>query len=131
MRRVFLFSTLIVYSYCLVIVPSLFRDGCVLQTSDEGGAPARVYGDAAVGEVVHVAGTIDSGGTPDEDTATSDARGQWAVQLKPLAVSDGAFSLTIRGTVAPVAPPIIARNCVAGDVIVAGGQSNASMAPLY
>lgn len=107
--------------FASVGLPALFTDGCVLQTTDEGGPSPQLYGWASAGELVRVSLSWHSGAI-ETYSSKADKDGAWAVTFPSLPVSKGAFDLNITGTVAPVAPPRLAKGCVAGDVIVCSGQ---------
>ena len=108
-------------THALVSLPSIFSDGCVLQTTDEAGPAPQVYGWAAAGEVIRVSLAWHSGSV-ESYSATAASSGRWAVAIPSLPVSGGAFDLNITGSVAPVAPPRIVKGCVPGDVFMCGGQ---------
>ena len=100
----------------IVRVPSIFSDGCVMQTNAEYGARSFVYGTAVPGETVIVAFTRK--GAESNFSAIADARGAWIVTLNPL--SEMPFDLRISGTESTNV--IHVNGCVGGDVYLCGGQ---------
>ena len=97
-----------------LLVPSIFADGCVLQTNAEYGARSRVYGRATPGVGVAVALAAAN------YTTTAGADGAWAITLDPLA-EGVAVDFTIS---TDEGESVAIRGCVAGDVYLCGGQSN-------
>lgn len=104
----------------IVTLPSIFSDGCVLQTTDENGTRPQVYGWAAADEVVQIRLSWNSGKT-ENFSARAGQDGKWVVTIPALPVADGSFDLNVTGTIAPV-ESIYINGCVAGDVLLCGGQ---------
>ena len=102
-------------------LPSLFSDGCILQTNHEYGARSYVYGSALPGELVTVRIAF-PGATTNYTAAADAASGSFIVTLNPLAVTGDAFDILVTGERSP--NTVVARGCQAGDVFVCGGQSN-------
>ncbi|MFD2256658.1 sialate O-acetylesterase [Luteolibacter algae] len=90
----------------------VFTDGAVLQREE----PVRIWGKAAVGEIV----TVDF--TGQKCSATADEAGEWMVTLEPLATNAVGEKLTFTGTETP--EPIVLEDVLVGEVWLAGGQSN-------
>jgi len=137
-----------------VFLPQIFRDGVVLQTPADGGAPASIFGYALPHEAVAVNMTI--GGALTRYAATADAAGKWSVVVAPAAGADPAptgvaFSVAAASDAAPTlirdaafgeararaAPPTTPRRASAGphrgpnplntltpQVFFCNGQSN-------
>jgi sialate O-acetylesterase len=91
-----------------VRLPALFGDHMVVQQA----APVRVWGwaDAGEGVTVRLAGQ--------EAKATADERGQWSVQLPPLAAG-GPHTLDVVGK-----NTLRVTDVLVGEVWIASGQSN-------
>jgi sialate O-acetylesterase len=101
-------------------LPSIFSDGCVLQTNHEYGARSYVYGRALPGELVTVRTRFP--GATTNYTATADGSGKFIVTLNPLAVNGEFFDIFVSGSRSPNF--VTAKGCQAGDVYLCGGQSN-------
>lgn len=100
-------------------VTSLFADGVVLQTSDDGGPGARITGsvaaDAAAGP-----STVTLSGLPGlSPEATTDSSGAFALEFN--ASSGGPYTLTLA---AAAGAALTIRNAMVGDVYLCAGQSN-------
>jgi hypothetical protein len=107
-----------------LLVPSIFSDGCVLQTNAEYGARSYVYGWASPGDTVVVSLTLSGAGgrvLQNLSTTAAAADGAWSVTLNPLADSTPPFDIAVS---AASGGAHAARGCVAGDVYACGGQSN-------
>ena len=105
----------------LITLPSIFTDGAVLQTREEYGARAFVFGYAIPAESITVNLTLSAAPHAASNyTAVVDASGYWIVTLNPL--SEAAFTLTVSGSAS--ANTVVVRDCVGGDVYFCGGQSN-------
>jgi len=98
-------------------LPSIFSDGCILQTNHEYGARSYVYGTGEPGEQV----TVTLGATKYSATADA-ASGYFIVTLDPLGVTGDFFDIHVSGSRSRNV--VVARGCQAGDVYVCGGQSN-------
>jgi sialate O-acetylesterase len=94
-----------------VKLPAIFGNHMVLQS----GQSIPVWGTAGPGEKVQVTLGKQSAAT------RADASGQWRVNLKPVAPSSIATTLTITGT-----NTITYSDVLVGDVWLASGQSNMS-----
>ncbi|OWK37618.1 sialate O-acetylesterase [Fimbriiglobus ruber] len=88
---------------------AVFQDAMVLQRS----VPVPVWGTAAPGEEV----AVEFAGQ--RKVGRSDAKGNWAVKLDPLAAAAEGRDLTITA-----GRPVRLRDVVVGEVWVAAGQSN-------
>ena len=97
-------------------LPSIFSDGCVLQTREEYGARSYVYGHGVVGETV----TLEflGGSHPSNFSAVVDATAFWIVTLNPL--GESAFDFRVSGSVSTNVVSV--KGCVGGDVYLCGGQ---------
>ncbi|MFH1496372.1 MAG: sialate O-acetylesterase, partial [Verrucomicrobiota bacterium] len=102
------FATALSLSASVTLGP-LFRDGVVLQQ----GRPVTVWGQADVGEKVHV-----SFGRQSLETET-DAQGHWQVQLAPLAANAQPAELVVQGT-----NTLRVNDVLVGEVWLCSGQSN-------
>ena len=77
-----------------LLVPSIFSDGCVLQTNAEYGARSYVYGWASPSDAVVVSLTLSGAGgrvLQNLSTTASADDGAWSVTLNPLGVSTPPF----------------------------------------
>ena len=117
-----IFATLCLLADAVLVVPSVFGDGCVLQTNAEYGARSSIYGWANPTETVTVVLSNSASGKPIGNySAIADASsGEWAVTLNPLREDLPAFDVTI--TTASGGHHV-AHACVVGDVYVCSGQS--------
>ena len=104
-------------------LPSIFSDGCVLQTNHEYGARSYVYGRAVPGELVTVRTRFPRATT--NYAATADSNGKFIVTLNPLAVDGQFFDILVSGSKSD--NTVTAKGCQAGDVYLCGGQSNVSL----
>ena len=107
-----LFACLLSHASSTLVVPAIFRDGCVLQTNAEYGARSRVYGHATPAASVTVAlasGNLTTFAGPD---------GSWTVTLNPLGEGE-MVDFTIS---TDEGESIDIKGCVAGDVYLCGGQ---------
>lgn len=99
----------------LITLPSIFADGAVLQTREEYGARAYVYGWAEPAETVTVGFAL-AAAPPSRPatnyTVVADATGYFIVTLDPL--SEAAFSLAVSGSVSN--NTVVVKDCVGGDV---------------
>ena len=99
----------------LITLPSIFTDGAVLQTREEYGARAYVYGWAEPAETVTVGFAL-AAAPPSRPatnyTVVADATGYFIVTLDPL--SEAAFSLAVSGSVSN--NTVVVKDCVGGDV---------------
>lgn len=106
-----------------VFMPQIFTDGLVLQTPDDGGAPASIFGYANPGEAVAVNMTI--GDALTRYTATADAAGKWRVVVAPAAGDDPApKGVAFSVAAASDTTPTLIRNASFGEVLLCNGQSN-------
>jgi hypothetical protein len=110
-----------------VFLPAIFKDGMVLQTRADGGAPAAIFGYASSGEAVEVNMTLPGSSSPQIFHASADSNGRWSVAVSPasgdLAPSGVSFSIAA----ASDAVPITISNASFGEVILCNGQSNMVM----
>ena len=104
-----------------LVVPSIFSDGCVLQTNAEYGARSYVFGYAAAGDAVRVA-LVSGGATLQNLSTAAGAGGAWSVTLNPLSVSTPPFDIVVADET--TGERHVAAGCVVGDVYVCSGQSN-------
>lgn len=110
--RVIALACLLSLSRSTLVVPAIFRDGCVLQTNAEYGARSRIYGHATPAASVTVA--LKSGNL----TTFAGADGSWTVTLNPLGEGE-----TVDFTISTDEGESIAvKDCVVGDVYLCGGQ---------
>ena len=122
-RLLLLLSLSPIGARAFLLVPSIFSDGCVLQTNAEYGARSYVYGWASPGDAVAVSLTVSGGGRVLQNLSTTASAqdGAWSVTLNPLAYTMPPFDIAVT---AASGGEHAARGCVAGDVYVCGGQSN-------
>ena len=105
----------------VIVLPQIFSDGMVLQTNRAYGGRPFMYGSAAPGETVTIAG-LDRRSAPGVPYPTlADAHGRWRLQLDPYQ-GPAAFNATISGSRSK--NTITIRRIVYGDVILCSGQSN-------
>ena len=98
-----------------VTLPAAFTDHMVLQR----GVRTRIFGSAQVNEQVDVA-LLDSKGAVLRSGRTSAGQGgRWSVELEPLSASAEPMTLRVKG-----ANEVVVNDVLAGDVWIAGGQSN-------
>jgi sialate O-acetylesterase len=92
-----------------IALPKILGTGMVLQRD----TPIHIWGSASAGEQIAVqfAGQ--------QQTATADASGKWAVTLDPLAASAEPRQMTISGN-----NMIVLKDILVGEVWLCGGQSN-------
>ena len=88
---------------------ALFADGAVLQTSDEGGAGARITGTAAAGEEITLTGLPSAKSLK----STADASGQWAISFN---ASSSAAPVTLTLSGSKSTGSIVANNVLIGDL---------------
>lgn len=96
--RAALFSLLPALASALLQLPSVFSDGCILQTNHEYGARSFVYGTGEPGEAVLV--SVSAAAPPHvaaNYSTTADATGYFIVTLNPLAVGES-FDIIVTGS---------------------------------
>ena len=100
---------------------SLFSDGAVLQTTDDGGPGAKVSGTSAPNEKISLKTSLkaDDGGRlpPDVIHTTADGSGQWILALN--ATSGGPYKMTIADS---KGHKVVANDVMIGDVYICSGQ---------
>ena len=108
-----------------VFLPAIFKSGMVLQTPEDGGAPASLFGYARAGETVVVNMTI-AARSAVTFRATGDAlSGRWSVVVSPPAGSAPApDSVSFSIAASSDTSPTIISNASFGEVILCNGQSN-------
>ena len=96
---------------------SLFSDGAVLQTTDDGGPGAKISGTSAPNEKISL--KADDGGRlpPDVFYTTADGSGQWILALN--ATSGGPYKMTIADS---KGHELVANDVMIGDVYICSGQ---------
>jgi sialate O-acetylesterase len=106
------------------VVPSIFSDGCVLQTNAEYGARSYVFGYASSGDAVRVVlrASGAGGATMQNLTTFAGGGGAFSVTLDPLSVSAPPFDIVVSDET--TGERHVAAGCVVGDVYVCSGQSN-------
>ncbi|KAH8078766.1 alpha-galactosidase [Aureococcus anophagefferens] len=104
----------------------LFSDGAVLQTNFESGMRSLIYGRAAPGETVSVAGAHRIVGKAPFSTVT-DSKGRWRIQLDPYTHpkhATNSFALTVSGSA--TRDDITLRGVTYGDVYLCAGGGPAA-----
>ena len=122
------FLSLITFSFLLhlchsIFLPQIFRDGVVLQTTADGGEPARIFGYALASEAVTINMTI-AGTLTRYDTVADAVTGKWSIAVTPsgadLTPRDVSFSIAAASDITPTT----ISNASYGEVIFCNGQSN-------
>ena len=96
-RLLLLLSLSPIGARAFLLVPSIFSDGCVLQTNAEYGARSYVYGWASPGDAVAVSLTVSGGGRVLQNLSTTASAqdGAWSVTLNPLAYTMPPFDISV------------------------------------
>ena len=121
--RIFTALSAVWWSANAVLLPQIFRDGVVLQTPADGGAPARVFGYALPGEAVVVRMTILGHVTRYDSTADA-TTGHFSVVVAPGGPDLAPRGVSFSVAAASDAVPTEFGNASFGDVILCNGQSN-------
>ena len=119
---VLLTLTLVAPACAGLSLPSIFRDGMVLQTPENGGTKTLIFGYAAPGEEVEVNMTIPGRSLVTYQTYADAVSGKWSVAVAPSPADltpDGvSFSIVSKSDL----QPIVISNATFGEVILCNGQ---------
>lgn len=102
---------------------SIFSDGAVLQTTEEGGQPAVIFGVANASSTILVQGTAGFG----KMSTTADDKGLWKVTVTEAPANPGPYNATIteyRGSTSQLLDTFNMSDIFFGDVYFCSGQSN-------
>ena len=103
-------------------VHALFADHAVLQTTDDGGAGARISGTGEAGEEIKLVVASKRYISSANPTVTTkvDSSGKWLMELNM--TSGGPYTLTLSGSESK--ETLSATDVLFGDVYICSGQSN-------